>query len=145
MDGCFEDAEISVKLKGKSAQPFHRVIMNLTIFDQKLRIELEWYEQLWAFTLDKLWEIPLNHIISVTTDEPPSSWTEIRAPGTALPGVIKAGTYYSSRGKEFWYVTRDRNYLVLALQDEPYQKIVLTLDQNDFWAERIQQAQASSI
>jgi len=119
--------------------------MNLNIVDQKLRIELEWYEQLWAFTLDKVWQIPLNHITSVSTDEPPSSWTEIRAPGTALPGVIKAGTYYSSRGKEFWYVTRDRDYLVLGLRDEAYQKIVLTLDQNQLWAERIQQAQASSL
>jgi len=140
-----EDAGILVKLKGQSLKRFSGITMNLNIVDQKLRIELEWYEQLWAFTLDKVWQIPLNHITSVSTDEPPSSWTEIRAPGTALPGVIKAGTYYSSRGKEFWYVTRDRDYLVLGLRDEAYQKIVLTLDQNQLWAERIQQAQASSL
>lgn len=116
--------------------------MKLNISDQKLFMELEWYEQLWAFTLDKIWEIPLNHITNVTTDEPASSWKELRAPGTCLPGVIKAGTYYSSRGKEFWYVTGDRHYLVLGLQEESYQKIILTLDQNEYWAERIQQAQA---
>ncbi|MBE9127711.1 MULTISPECIES: hypothetical protein [unclassified Coleofasciculus] len=116
--------------------------MNLSIIDNKLRIELEWYEQLWAVSWDKSFEIPLTHIESATTDEPPSSWTEIRAPGTFLPGVIKAGTYYTSTGKEFWYATNDRNYLVLVLRDEPFKKIVLTLDQNQLWVERILQAQA---
>ncbi len=116
--------------------------MNISIVDHKIRIELEWYEQLWAFNWDSTFEIPLAHIAGVTTDEPPSSWTEIRAPGTFLPGVIKAGTYYTFRGREFWYVTKDKDYLVLELQDEPFKKIVLTLDSNQLWAERILESQA---
>jgi len=117
--------------------------MNLSIVGHTLRIELEWYEQLWAFNLQNSLEIPLEHITSVTTDEPPSSWTEIRAPGTFLPGVIKAGTYYTPRGKEFWYVTKDKDYLVLELRDESFKKIILTLDQSQSWAERILQSKAS--
>lgn len=114
--------------------------MNLSLVGNILRIELEWYEQLLAFNWDKTFEIPLEHIEQVSTQEPSSSWTEIRAPGTALPGVIKAGTYYSSRGREFWYVTQDKNYLVLELQDESFKKIILTLEQNQSWAERIVQS-----
>lgn len=117
--------------------------MNLSIIDKILRIDLEWYEQLWAFNWDKTLEIPLAHIASVTTDEPPSSWTEIRAPGTFLPGVIKAGTYYTPRGREFWYVTKDKDYLVLELRDEPFKKIILTLEQNQSWVQRILECQAS--
>lgn len=117
--------------------------MNLSIFDKTLRIELEWYEQLWAFNWDKTLEIPLDRITSVTTDEPPSSWTEIRAPGTFLPGVIKAGTYYTPRGREFWYVTKDKDYLVLELRDEPFKKIILTLERNQLWVQRILESQAS--
>lgn len=111
--------------------------MNLTITQDKLQIELEWFEQLWAFHLHKLISIPLTHISNVTTDEPQSTWAEIRAPGTFLPGVIKAGTYYTRRGKEFWYVTSERNYLTLELQHEPYQRIILTTDNNENWAEQI--------
>jgi hypothetical protein len=117
--------------------------MRLSIVEQKIQIELEWYEQLWAFNWYNTFEIPLIHIENVTTDEPPSTWQEIRAPGTFLPGVIKAGTYYTPRGKEFWYVTKDRDYLVLELRDESFKKIILTLDQNQSWLERILQSQAS--
>ncbi|NET58932.1 MAG: hypothetical protein F6K47_23145 [Symploca sp. SIO2E6] len=111
--------------------------MNISILDNKVRIELEWYEQLWAFHLSNSFEIPLAHITRVTMDEPPSSWTEIRAPGTFVPGLIKAGTYYTSRGREFWYATKDNDYLVLELQDEPFKKMVFTLSENQLWAERI--------
>ena len=114
--------------------------MNFSIVDNKLRIDLDWYEQLWAFTWDKTFEIPLVHIENATTNEPPSSWTEIRAPGTFLPGVIKAGTYYTPRGKEFWYVTKDRDYLVLEMRDESFKKMIFTLDQNQWWLEQILQA-----
>ncbi|MBC6478057.1 MAG: hypothetical protein GDA56_09950 [Hormoscilla sp. GM7CHS1pb] len=111
--------------------------MILNIVGDKLQIEWEWYEQLWGANLEKTWEIPLSHIQAVTTEEPASSWTEIRAPGTFFPGIIKAGTYYSNRGKEFWYVTNDRDYLVLSLQEESFQKIILTLEQNEDWRSRI--------
>ena len=111
--------------------------MNLSIIGDKLQIELEWYEQLWAFTLNKTLEIPLNHIQSATTEEPASNWAEIRAPGTFLPGVIKAGTYYTKNGKEFWYVTSDKHYLTLELNNESYKRIVLTLEGNEAWQERI--------
>ena len=117
--------------------------MNISIVDNKLRIELEWYEQLWAFSLEKIIQIPLTHIISVTTDEPPSSWREIRAPGTSFPGFIKAGTYYTPTGKEFWYVTKDRDYLVLELRAESFKKMVFTLAENQWWVEQITQAQAA--
>lgn len=117
--------------------------MNLNLSQDKLEIELEWFEQLWAFTLHKLIELPLNHITRVTTAEPQSNWAEIRAPGTFLPGVIKAGTYYTGQGREFWYVTADRNYLTLELQEEFYQRIILTLpnsESNTVWTERINQS-----
>jgi len=117
--------------------------MNLKITAHQLQIELEWYEQLWAFYLPKTIEIPLEHIEQATTEEPLSTWLEIRAPGTFLPGVIKAGTYYTKQGKEFWYVTKEKDYLTLELKDEPFKRIILTLEQNDIWVERINQQKAS--
>jgi hypothetical protein len=114
--------------------------MKLNLTTDRLTIEVEWYEQLWAVTLERQMHIPLEWIDRVTTEEPQSNWAEIRAPGTFLPGVIKAGTYYTKRGKEFWYVTSDRDYLTLELRDEPYRRIVLTIPDNTVWAERIERA-----
>jgi hypothetical protein len=108
----------------------------------RLTIDLEWYEQFWAMTLDRQLHIPLDRIDRVTTTETQSDWAEIRAPGTFLPGIIKAGTYYTTRGKEFWYVTADRDYLTLELHDEPYRRIVITIPDNLAWGERIDRALA---
>ena len=113
--------------------------MNISIIGDKLQIKLEWYEQLWAFTLDQTLEIPFSHIERATAEEPQSNWAEIRAPATFLPGVIKAGTYYSNRGKEFWYVTKERDYLILELQDESFKRIILTIDNSAEWVARINQ------
>ncbi|MER3434500.1 MAG: hypothetical protein C4288_14010 [Leptolyngbya sp. ERB_1_1] len=113
--------------------------MQLSISDDQLKIDLDWWERFWAFYYNADLHIPLSHITKVTTEKPPSSWTDARLPGTFLPGVIKAGTYYTDRGKEFWYATRSGGYLVLELENEFYKKIVLTLDQNQIWATRIQQ------
>jgi len=54
--------------------------------------------------------------------------TQFTIHGTYLPEVIKAGTYYTPRGKEFWYVTK-KGCLVLELRDEPYKRIILVSSQ----------------
>lgn len=47
--------------------------MNLNIVENRLKIDLEWYEQLWAFTFDKTLTIPLSEIELATTEEPLSN------------------------------------------------------------------------
>lgn len=113
--------------------------MKLNLIADTLQIELDFWEQVWSVRFDKTINIPISNIVSVSTAEPQSSWAEIKAPGTAWPGLIKAGTYYSSRGKEFWYVTRDKDYLSLELQDEEYKRVILNVDNNESWAARIQE------
>ncbi|MGQ4647210.1 pentapeptide repeat-containing protein [Lyngbya aestuarii] len=113
--------------------------MKLTIVEQQLQINLEWFEQVLAFYLSKVISVPLSHITSVTAEKPRKTCLEIRAPGTFIPKLIKAGTYYTSRGREFWYVTRDRDYLTIELIDQYYKRIILTIDQNQLWFEQLNQ------
>lgn len=113
--------------------------MLLSISDTDFKIDLDLWERIWAFYFNADLHIPLVHIVRASIEEPSSDWREVRMPGTAIPGVIKAGTYYTSRGKEFWYVTRSSHYLTLELKDEFYQKIVLTVEQNQTWADQINQ------
>ncbi|MBD2436288.1 hypothetical protein [Nostoc sp. FACHB-110] len=113
--------------------------MQLSIVENKLQIEFTWQERLLAARLNKLWQIPLANIEEVTTAKPQSHWKELRAPGTFIPGVIKAGTYYTDRGKEFWYVNQDSNYLIIELQDESYNRVILTIDNNNYWQQQLTQ------
>ncbi|NJR67441.1 MAG: hypothetical protein HC771_01350 [Synechococcales cyanobacterium CRU_2_2] len=119
--------------------------MQLTLTPHQLSIQLEWYEQLWAFTLHNPIVIPLAHLVGATTEKPQSRWTDLRAPGTYLPGVIKAGTYYTRAGKEFWYVTADPHVLTLELCEEPYQRLILALENPQDWATRLTQAKESLV
>ena len=113
--------------------------MELSIDRDRLRINLNPWERVWAFFFNQTLEIPLNHIRQVTISKPETDWKDVRLPGTFLPGVIKAGTYYTSHGREFWYATRDEDCLTLELDDEFYKKIVLTIEQSQIWRDRINQ------
>lgn len=111
--------------------------MKLDIVNDDLRIEWEWYEMLWAFHFENPMNVPLGAIMDISTDKPSSDWRELRIPGTYLPGVIKAGTYYTPQGRDFWYVVGDRNYLTLMLQNYDYQRLILTFEDNLIWRDRL--------
>jgi len=117
--------------------------MRVSVDNNQFCIELNFWEKLWSLQFNHTWKIPLNHIERVTTTPPSSNWKDIKLPGTFVPGVIKAGTYYTERGREFWYVTDDKNYLTLDLKDEFYQKVILTVEQNHFLAEQLNRSLAS--
>lgn len=84
--------------------------------------------------------IPLKHIQSITTELPKPTWEEIKAPGTMIPGLIKAGTYYTEKGKQFWFVTKGKGILNIKLKNESYQRIILGIDNNVKWAKKISDA-----
>jgi hypothetical protein len=114
--------------------------MKLSIIDnQKLQIEWAYYEQIFALNFHKHYIIPLTDIESVSTDKPVNIWLEIRHPGIIFPGLIKAGTFSSSRGKEFWYITNEQDYLILELKNQPFKRVIITINDNLIWAERINQ------
>ncbi len=111
--------------------------MKLEISYGKLKIDLGDLEKVLA--IKGGFEIPLENILKVGTEAHRTGWRETRAPGTHVPGAIKSGTYYTPRGREFWYVT-EKGVLVLELENEPYKRIVLSIDGNEEWAERIRKA-----
>ncbi len=115
------------------------MLLNLT--DTHLNITLESWEKLWAFKFDDF-HIELKNITNVSTQKPELNQFEIRAPGTFIPYLIKAGTFYTTKTKKFYYVTQDSNYLVLDLKNELDNQIILTFKngENESWYEQIQKA-----
>jgi len=111
--------------------------MRLHIDNTVIKIQLDWQERLWAFHLSPTIEISITHILRATTETPTMEWYALRAPGTALPGFFVAGTYYTKRGREFWYVTQSSKFLVLDVEDEYYKRVVLTLDDHLRYANQL--------
>ena len=119
------------------------IIMKLTIKNGSLRIEFEGIEK--VLCLKCVIEIPLKHIKKVSIEKPKRSWSDIRLPGTWIPRVIRAGTYYTSRGKEFWYMPRKKKPLVIELREGDYKRIILGLDDNEKWKAKIESLLKASI
>ncbi len=109
--------------------------MKLEIIDKILKIEFTPAEKI--LSIHGSIDIPMSHITTVSGKLLDPTWKEIRIPGTYLPGVIKAGTYMTDRGNEFWYVTRNKKILRIELRDNFYKRIVLGLDNNSFWLDEL--------
>jgi len=81
--------------------------------------------------------VPLERITGASADKPKAEWGQIRAPGTHIPFLIKAGTYHGGQSKEFWYTTIGMPYLVIETMAWDFNRIVFTMSDNKAWAERI--------
>lgn len=73
------------------------------------------------------------HIATVerATDEARRWWHGLRAPGTNVPGVITAGTFYEHEGRVFWDVHNPERAIALHLRDDRYAKLVIEVEDPD--------------
>jgi hypothetical protein len=100
-------------------------MVDLSIADGKLSLRVRGADKLWAFKSSL--EIPLAHIAGVRADADVARgwWHGIRMPGTNLPGVITAGTFYQDGNRVFWDVHDPEKTIVIDLHDERYNKLVV--------------------
>jgi hypothetical protein len=49
-------------------------------------------------------------------------------PGTYVPGILIAGTYYKGGERFFWDVRKRQNTIVVELAGEPYHKLVIEVE-----------------
>jgi hypothetical protein len=54
-----------------------------------------------------------------------------------FPGLVKAGKYYSSRGKEFWCFVKGKKPLLIEIDNNSFKRLVLGVDQNEYWNQRL--------
>lgn len=118
------------------------IVTNVTIDGRYLRISLEGMDKVWALKGDL--DIPLDQIETVTVAPDELKPQGLRAPGTALPGVIYAGTWRGRSTKEFWNVRRDQSkVLVLDLTGGEYTRIAIEVDDPVALAAEINRARAT--
>lgn len=100
-------------------------MVELTVADGKLVVRVEGLDKLWA--LKSALEIPLEHVAAVRADpEAARGWFHgMRMPGTNVPGVITAGSFYLHGDWVFWDVHNPEKTVVISLHDERYKALVV--------------------
>lgn len=100
-------------------------MVDLTIAEGKLVLHVRGADQLWA--LKSTLEIPLYHITGIRADPEIARgwWHGIRAPGTQIPGILTAGTFYQHGQRIFWDVHHPDNTVVIDLRDERYNELIV--------------------
>lgn len=86
--------------------------------------------------LHKLWalksriEVPRGRIADVRHDPAAarSWWKGWRAPGTHVPGLITAGTYYLHGERVFWDVRDASRAVVVELDGHAYDRLVIEVE-----------------
>jgi hypothetical protein len=100
-------------------------LVNVVVEGDRVRFEVEGWDQLWA--LKSQLEIPLAHIRGVRADPEPARgwWHGVRLPGTQIPGLLTAGSFYQSGGFVFYDVHDPEQTVVVELDHEHYQRLVI--------------------
>ena len=103
-------------------------MVEITIEGARARFNVLGWDKLWAFTSQL--DIPLEHIRSVRVDPEPARgwWHGLRMPGTQVPGVITAGTYYQKDGVVFYDVHNPDRTIVLELEHDTYKRLVVEVE-----------------
>ena len=115
-------------------------MVDLAVAEGKLILHIRGADQLWAFKSSL--EIPLVHIAGVRAEpETARGWYHgIKMPGTNVPGVITAGTFYQDGKRVFWDVHNPEKTIVVDLHDERYNELVIEVGDPDAAVKLIQNA-----
>lgn len=100
-------------------------MVELSIADGKLTLHVKGADKLWAFKSSL--EIPLVHIAGVGSGVQSARgwWHGIKFPGTNVPGVITAGTFYQHGDVIFWDVHDPENTIAIDLHDDSYDQLIV--------------------
>jgi hypothetical protein len=99
---------------------------NIEIIDRQVTIHISGWDKF--FALKGTVSFPQTSITQVYEYDQSISPPWLKNPGTAIPGVIIAGSYQNlGDRKEFWCTHFKGNTIVIDLEHEHYNRIVLDL------------------
>lgn len=104
--------------------------MDIVVDNDGITIELSNMEKILSF--HRSFKIRVSQITEISDTLLPPTWKEIRAPGIAFPG-IKTGTYYTSRGKEFWLLRIKDKPVRIELHNNKFKRLILGIKDHEKW------------
>ena len=120
-------------------------MVEIAVVEDRLRLDVQGADKLWA--LKSSLEVPLRHITAVRVDtEIARGWCHgMRMPGTFVPGVITAGTFYQAGKRVFWDVHHPENTIVIELHDERYDELIVEVANPQMAVQTIAAAMISTV
>ena len=95
--------------------------------DDSFVLSVSGMHKLWAFKSQLT--IPLDNITNAHQNlESIKGWKGWRIPGTSIPSIITAGTFYKDGNKIFWDVSNSENCIIVDLKDEDYQQLIIEVE-----------------
>ena len=115
-------------------------MVEISISDGVIHLEVKGMDKLWAFKGHL--EIPVAHVRAVRADPTTTIgwWKGIKAPGTGIPGVMRAGTFYQDGKRVFWDVHHPERTVVLELHDDTYDQLIVEVADPASTVEKISHA-----
>jgi hypothetical protein len=115
-------------------------LVEISIVDGNAVFEMEGLDKMWA--LKSRIQVPLQHIAGATVDPDAARgwWHGLRLPGTDIPGVITAGTFYQHGRRVFYDVHDTDNTIVVSLNHESYDHLVVEVENPQAEAAKIMSA-----
>lgn len=105
-------------------------MVTLEIEGDHLRITMQGHHKLWA--MKSTLSLPLRDIRDVRVDPERAKrwWKGVRFPGTEVPGLYAAGTFYESDMRpDFWSVRKPEQAIVIqCATDADYDEIIVEVE-----------------
>lgn len=100
-------------------------MVDLSIKGDKLRLQVKGLDRLWA--MRSRLDIPLASVRGVRADPQVARglWKGVSAPGTHIPGLIIAGTFYQDDKRIFWDVHDPERTVVIDLVGQRFDQLIV--------------------
>jgi hypothetical protein len=106
-----------------------------------LHVEPQGWHKVWALRTHL--DIPLSKVRAVRADPEAARGglsRGLRLPGTYVPGLITAGTYYKGGERTFWDVHRPERAIVIELEGARFARLVVEVEDPAYTVRRIETA-----
>jgi len=102
-------------------------MVTVTKKSDTFHFQVEGFHKIWALKNQLI--ISAENIVSAYQDVSElQGWKGWRMPGTHVPYLITAGTYYKNGDRIFWDVMDKENAIIIQLKEEKYQKIIIEVE-----------------
>jgi hypothetical protein len=127
-----------------SNRTYTRSVATIAITDEALTVHVTGVDRILA--LKSTITVPLTHVTEITQDatEAGKVLHGLRLPGTAIPGVLTAGSFLKSGEWTFWDVHDPDQAVIIGLHHEHYSRLVVGVDDPGATVEAVRAALATT-
>jgi hypothetical protein len=109
------------------------------LLDNTLLLHVQGADKIWA--LKSQLSIPIEHITAIRIDEEiiKGWWHGLKLPGSNIPGVLTAGTFYKDGKRIFWDIHHPARAVVITLNHEDYNELVIEVEHPEVLVKEVQE------